>query len=98
MISKSIVLLHTTLKYLRLFVKSAKLQQIQHCKNNIYIQRKLHVEHFLKNTDCEMVAFWQENTLNNRSHVALAGKELSGVVAVDWNLIQNINLQRVKML
>ncbi len=43
-----------------------------------------------------MVAFWQENTLNNRSHVALAGKELSGVVAVDWNLIQNINLQRVK--
>ncbi len=35
------------------------------------------------NTDCEMVAFWQENTLNNRSHVALAGKELSGVVAVD---------------
>ncbi len=64
MISKSIVLLHTTLKYLRLFVKSAKLQQIQHCKNKIYIQRKLHVEHFLKNTDCEMVAFWQENTLN----------------------------------
>ncbi len=83
MISKSIVLLHTTLKYLRLFVKSAKLQQIQHCKNKIYIQHKLHVEHFLKNTDCEMVAFWQENTLNNRSHVALAGKELSGVVAVD---------------
>ncbi len=83
MISKSIVLLHTTLKYLRLFVKSAKLQQIQHCKNKIYIQRKLHVEYFLKNTDCEMVAFWQENTLNNRSHVALAGKELSGVVAVD---------------
>ncbi len=79
-------------------VKSAKLQQIQHCKNKIYIQRKLHVEHFLKNNDCEMVALWQENTLNNRSHVALAGKELSGVVAVDWNLIQNINLQRVKML
>lgn len=30
-----------------------------------------------------MVAFWQENILNNRSHVALAGKALSGVVAVD---------------
>ncbi len=52
-------------------------------QEQIYIQRKLHVEHFLKNTDCKMVAFWQENTLNNRSHVALAGKELSGVVAVD---------------
>jgi len=54
MISKSIVLLHTTLKYLRLFVKSAKLlkkNSLQHCKNKIYIQRKLHVEHFLKNTN-----------------------------------------------
>jgi len=28
MISKSIILLHTTLKYLRMFVKSAKLQRI----------------------------------------------------------------------
>jgi len=24
---------------------------LQYCKNKIYIQRKLHVEHFLKNTD-----------------------------------------------
>jgi len=45
-----------------------------------------------------MTAYWQENSLNSRSHVALSGKELSGVVAVDWNLIQKINLQKVKML
>jgi len=62
MISKSIVLLHTTLKYLRLFVKSAKLEQIAYnIARTKYIQRKLHVEHFIKNT----IWTWTNKAMGN---------------------------------